>query len=291
MSDTVAEADRLETLVVSSPSYGRYVYTFFVFTLMSLLRQRRVILGGIVTLIPVIIPVSMSLFSGTQFAEAGAPVFVKMMGLLYLKAIVPLLALFFGCMLIGEDIESQTMPFMLTRPMPRSAYVLGRYLAFVIITAAILVPSVFLTFLGCTSLATFNFSLPNVTLMLHYDLIAVLGLMAYGAMCMFLGATIKRPIVVGVIFLIPWQRIALKIPGYVDFATIEKYMNIMLPVLPTQRDNPALREVVSGISKQEVLISPMAAGITLLAICAVFVVLTQLAVRWREFSQAKAIAG
>lgn len=291
MTDTVAESDRLQTLAVPSPSYLRYVHTFFMFTLLGLLRQRRVILGGIVTLIPVIIPVAMSFFSSGAFADEGGPVFVKMMELLYLKAIIPLLALFFGCMLIGEDIESQTMPFMLTRPLPRSAYVLGRYLAYVVITAAVLVPSMFLTFVGCTSLATFGFSMPNVLLMLHYNLIAVLGLMAYGALCMFLGATVKRPIVVGVIFLIPWQRLALRIPGYVDFATIEKYMNLMLPVLPTQRENVLMREVMSGISKQEVLISPLAAGITLVGVSAVFVILTQLAVRWREFSNAKAIAG
>lgn len=291
MSDTIAEADRLETIAVPSPSYSRYVHTVFVFTLLGLLRQRRVILGGIVTLIPVIIPVSMAVFSTVQFAQDGGPVFVKMMGLLYLKAIVPLLALFFGCMLIGEDVESQTMPFVLTRPIPRSAYVLGRYLAYIVVTTSVLVPSIFFTFVGCTSLANFAMSSANLTLMLHYDLVAVLGLAAYGAFTMFLGATTKRPIVIGIIFLIPWQRLALRIPGYVDFATIEKYMNIMLPVLPTQRDNPALREVVSGITKQEVLISPLAAGITLIAISAVFVVLTQLAVRWREFSQAKAMAG
>lgn len=291
MTDTVAETDRLEALAVPSPSYLRYVQTFFVFTLLGLLRQRRVILGGIVTLIPVIIPVSMALFSTVTYAEEGGPVFVKMMELLYLKAIVPLLALFFGCMLIGEDIESQTMPFMLTRPMPRSAYVLGRYLAYITITAGVLLPSILLTFLGCTSLKDFGFSIPNLTLMLHYDMIAVLGLMAYGALCMFLGATVKRPIVIGVIFLIPWQRIAMRIPGYVDFATVEKYMNTMLPVLPTQRENAMMREVVSGISKQEVLVSPLTAGITLVVVSIVFVVMTQLAVRWREFSQAKAIGG
>jgi ABC-type transport system involved in multi-copper enzyme maturation permease subunit len=291
MNDTIAEADRLEPLAVPSPSYGRYVYTFFIFTMLSLLRQRRVILGGVVTLIPVIIPVSMAFFSEATFAEEGAPVFVKMMELLYLKAIVPLLALFFGCMLIGDDIESQTMPFMLTRPMPRGAYVLGRYLAYVVITTAVLTPSIAMTFAGCTSLADFNVSSGNVMLMLHYCLIAVLGLMAYGAICMFLGGTTKRPIVIGVIFLIPWQRIALRIPGYVDFVTVEKYMNIMMPVLPTQRGNPIAQQALGGLSKQEVLISPTAAAITLVVLSAVFVVMTQFAVRWREFSQAKAVGG
>jgi ABC-type transport system involved in multi-copper enzyme maturation permease subunit len=291
MSDTIADAERLHAIVRENRSYARYVYTFFAFTLSSLLRQRRVVLGALVTLIPVVIPVSMSFFSASEFREAGGPVFVKMMELLYLKAIVPLLALFFGCMLIGEDVESQTMPFMLTRPMPRSAYVLGRFVAYCVITAAVLAPSIALTFAGAAALADFSVSRANLMLMLHYDMIALLGLMAYGALFMFLGTVTKRPIVIGVIFLIPWQRFALMIPGYIDFFTIEKYLNIMLPVLPAQRGTEVARQALAGITKDEILISATTAALTLVGITVFFLVLTQLAVRWREFSQAKAIGG
>ena len=69
----------------------------------------------------------------------------------------------------------------------------------------------------------------------HYSGVALLGLLAYGAVTMFLGAVTKRPIVIGVLLLYGWQRVATAVPGLIDFLTVQKYTDTLLPALAEER--------------------------------------------------------
>ena len=94
-----------------------------------------------VALSPVLIPLALSLLSEQAHSPEGQETLHTLVKYLYIQAMVPLLALFFGSMLIGEEVESQMMPFLLTRPIPRSALVFGKYAAFVMVTTAIFIPA------------------------------------------------------------------------------------------------------------------------------------------------------
>lgn len=281
-SHTSIQVDR------TPPSHFYYARTAFSLTLTSILRQRRMLLAGIISLLPIVIPLAIAFFSASTFAEKGAPVFVRMTEYLYLRAIVPILALFFGCMLIGEDIENQSMPYILTRPIPRFAWVIGKFAAYVVVASAIITASLALTFAACTTLEDFPYSLANLTLLAHYCILAILGLAAYGSLCVFLGAVTKRPIVLGVILLIPWQRFATIIPGMIELLTIEKYINVLLPVLPTARERPTIQFGAMQISTLEVEVTPFMAIVAITCITLGFLILTRFAITWREFTQAKA---
>ena len=269
------------------PSQFYYMRTAFSLTLTTILRQRRMLLAGIVSLVPVVIPLAIAFFSASVFAEKGAPVFSRMTEYLYLRAIVPILALFFGCMLIGEDVENQSMPYILTRPIPRFAWVVGKFFAYLVVASGIIIPSIALTYAACTTLEDFGYDYKNLTLLAHYCVLAVLGLAAYGSLCIFLGATTKRPIVIGVILLIPWQRFATVIPGMIELLTIEKYINTLLPILPTARERVVLQMGVMQFAKEELAITPLVAVITIFGITLAFLILTRYALVWREFTQAK----
>jgi len=81
------------------------------------------------------------------------------------------------------------------------------------------------------------------------------------------------------------------IPGLVDFLTIEKYIRSLLPALATERENPVIQTPLGEFQKSEFLINQPKAAITLLCITAFFVGLTCIAVRWREYSNARAVSG
>jgi ABC-2 type transport system permease protein len=280
-----------DVAVESVPSYFAYVRVAMGHALVTMLRRRRAILAGVVALVPVLVPLAMAFLSEGAFGGEGNKIFVKMIEYLYLKALVPLLALFFGAMLLGEDVENQTIPYLLTRPIPRFALVLGRFLAFVAVTAGLFIPSVFLTYTACTSLANFSFSGEGIKLMLHYDFVIVMALMGYGALCMFLGAFFKRPIIFGVMIIFPWQRLALYIPGVVDFFTIEKYVVALLPQLAEQREKIVVKTALMEFQKEQFLISAAKAGVVLACITLLLLGLTTLVIRWREYSQARAMEG
>jgi hypothetical protein len=123
----------------------------------------------------------------------------------------------------------------------------------------------------------------------HYLALNFLGLMAYGALCMFMGAYFRHPVVLGVVALFGWQRIATIVPGLVDFLTIEKYLTILLPKVAIQRENQMIKTALVEFQKKEFLISGTRALVTLLVITAVLLVLTSYVVRQREYSSARAV--
>jgi len=268
-------------------SFFRYMVTSFLMSLITTVRQKRIILAAVIALLPVVLPLAVAFFDAGRFAQPGGPVFTRIVEYLYLRAIVPLLAIFFGCMLIGEDVETNTMPFILTRPISRFAWVVGKFLAYLVVASAMLVSALVLTFAACTVLSDFGFSGSNLILLEHYAALGIFGLIAYGAFCTFLGATVKRPIVVAVIFIIPWQRIALTMPGYMELFTIEKYINELLPVLPTAREQLKVRLGDVTIVKEAIPVSGPVAILTLLVISLVFLYLARLALTMREFTQGR----
>lgn len=269
--------------------YGRYVRTFFVHALIIMARRQRAILAGALALFPVVIPLAMAVVSDSRFADNGSQVMVRMTEMLYLKAIAPLLALFFACMLIGEEVETQTMPYLLSRPTPRSAMVLGKFLAFVMLSTCIMAPSLCLTFAACTLLGNLAFDAPGLALLAHYTGVLVAALAGYGALCMLLGALTRRPMIVGIVLIFGWQRVALYAPGLIDFFTVEKYINALLPRLATERAKPVVQAALAEFHKRELVIALPQALLGLLAIFIVTLGLTTLVLRWREYTAARAV--
>lgn len=271
--------------------YMRFVGTTFRHGLLSLLRRRGVLLAAVLSLTPVIIPLALAFFSSTPFSEDGNRIFVRLVETVYLMTLAPLLALFFGCMLIGEDVESQTIPFLLTRPLPRSALVLGRYAAYLMISSCIMMVSVTMTFAACSTLSNLPLSAETLRLLAHYDGIAFMALASYGALALFLGSLMKHPVIFGVILIFGWQRLAMYVPGLVDFVTIQKYLDALLPALATQRQNPVVKTALFEFEKQQLLIGAPKALVALMIVCGLLLLLTSLVCRWREYSTARAVGG
>ncbi len=255
------------------------------------LRRRRTILAAGVALTPALIPVLMAFWSSGPFAQNGFRVFVILMEMVYLRAMAPLMALFFACMLIGEEVESQTIHYVLTRPVPRLAWVSGKFLGYLVAGTLVLLPSAALTFAGCLALGSFPVSWASIILWLHYSGVLVMALLGYGAFCMFLGAVVRKPVVIGIVVFFGWQRAAMLAPGVVDFLTIEKYLAALLPKLAAERRDPVISAILSTHQKREILVGAFKAGMALLIIAAALVALTALVVRVREYRTERSVKG
>ena len=276
----------------NQPPHGGYLNSLagaFGHTALMMLRRKRLVLVAVICLLPVLLALALVFLSKTVYAHEGNEQFVEMAKTLHINALAPLMALFFATMLIAEDVENQTIPYMLTRPLPRSAWLLGRFFAYLAVTSGILVSSLLLTYAACTALAKFGFNARDFTLALHYCGVAVMALVGYGAVMAFLGATTRRPIVIGVLLLYGWQKLATLVPGLIDFLTIQKYTEALLPVLATQRHNEEIRTALGTFQKEVYAVTAPKAFATLLAVAAVFLVFGVLVVRFREYTSARAI--
>jgi ABC-type transport system involved in multi-copper enzyme maturation permease subunit len=160
-------------------------------------------------------------------AMTGPAIFGAMIWIMYLRVTVPILAIFYGTSLIADEVEDKTITYLFTRPVRRGAVLLGKYLAYFVVTSFVVLPSVVLVYL---LLAPINGSLGAsfVPLLTDLGLLAV-GLGAYGALFAFIGAQFKRPLLTGLIFVFGWEQAALLFPGYLKKFTIAYYVQALVP--------------------------------------------------------------
>ncbi|MCK5861973.1 MAG: ABC transporter permease [Candidatus Hydrogenedentes bacterium] len=260
--------------------------------LIMLTRRKRLLMATLIAFLPVLIPIALAFLSNSRFAESGNEVFVRLVENLHITVFTPLLALFFGGMLVAEDIETRTMPYILTRPVPRSAWVIGRFCAFMIVASVVLISSTILTFIASSVHEKLSITNPiDLLLLLHYLGVMVVALLAYGGFAVFLGAFTKRPIVYGIILLYGWQQLATQIPGLVDFFTIKKYIDGLLPVMATQRNVVEIQTALGSFQREVFQVSATKSIVVLLLIMAVSLLATIIAVTRREYAADRAAGG
>lgn len=288
-------SDNLTTFLAQQPpvksGYLNSVSASFGQSTIQLLRQRRIIFATLICFLPVLIPLMMAFFSKGQNSDPGLETFVSLSTTIYVYALCPLLALFFATMLVGQDVEAHTIPYILTRPLPRSAWVFGKFLSFLITASVVMGIALALLFGACTSLANFPINMDNITLTAHIWFASVFGLAGYGSLMMFLGSFSKRPIIIGVILIYAWQFVAMLAPGFIDFFTIRRYLNTILPSLAAQKDSEVFNTAFGDFEKHFVSLGSTQAIITLSIISLAFIGLTVFAVRNREYASAHSLGG
>jgi hypothetical protein len=63
----------------------------------------------------------------------GPIIFGLMMWGFFIRFSVPVLGVFYGTSLIADEVEDKTITYLFTRPIPRGAILLGKYLAYLVV--------------------------------------------------------------------------------------------------------------------------------------------------------------
>jgi ABC-2 type transport system permease protein len=157
---------------------------------------------------------------------AGISIFGVMIWMLFLRFIIPVLGVFYGTALMADEVEDKTITYLFTRPIPRGAVLVGKYLAYVACTSLVVLPSVMLVYF---LLVPFS-DVPRTFGQLLTDLgLLGVGLAVYGAVFAFVGAFFKRPLVIGLVFAFGWEQVAMALPGYMKRFTIAYYLQALVP--------------------------------------------------------------
>jgi ABC-type transport system involved in multi-copper enzyme maturation permease subunit len=156
----------------------------------------------------------------------GATMFGAIVWLLFLRFIVPVLGVFYGTSLIADEVEDRTLTYLFTRPVPRGAVLIGKYLAYLACTTLVVLPSVLIVYVLLVPLRAASAG----GLQLVVDLaILTAGLAAYGALFAWLGALLERPLLVGLAFAFGWEQIVLLMPGHLKRVTLAYYLQGLVP--------------------------------------------------------------
>jgi ABC-2 type transport system permease protein len=185
-----------------------------------------ILLGGPVLLagaVRLIVFLYASGFRINGASAAGSTVFGLMIWLLYIRFIIPILGVFFGTALIADEVDDKTITYLFTRPIPRSAVLLGKYLAYLACTVLLVLPSVVLVFFLIVPMGGSTIAEAFPSLLVDLGMLAA-GLAAYGAVFALVGTRLKRPLIVGLVFAFGWEPGVLLFPGYLKRFTVAYYL-------------------------------------------------------------------
>jgi ABC-type transport system involved in multi-copper enzyme maturation permease subunit len=161
-------------------------------------------------------------------APGGAMIYGMMIWLIYVRFLVPVLGVFYGTSLIADEVEDRTLTYLFTRPIQRGAVIIGKYCAYLVCTTLLVLPSVVIVFFLVVPLGRTN-TIAELFPTLLTDLgMVVLGLAAYGAVFAFVGARLKRPLLVGLLFALGWEPVVLLAPGYLKRLTVSYYLQALV---------------------------------------------------------------
>jgi ABC-2 type transport system permease protein len=153
--------------------------------------------------------------------------FTNIIMIFYLQLIILILALFYGTSVCSEEVEGKTLPYLLTRPVPKSAVVLGKFAAYAVIVISMVSLGLVLSFFV---LNIDNF--PGRTMFLtlfRYWGVLILGIIAYTAFFTFFGSFLRRSIFFGLLFSFGWENVIQYFPGSTQRFAIVHYLKSFLP--------------------------------------------------------------
>jgi ABC-type transport system involved in multi-copper enzyme maturation permease subunit len=193
---------------------------------LALLVGGPILMAAIVRLVWTLLPDSTLRINGA--AVGGSAIFGIMMWLLYVRFIVPVLGVFYGTSLIADEVDDKTITYLFTRPIPRGAVLLGKYLAYLACTTLLILPSVVLVYFLVVPLGEGSIGRSFPLLLADLGMLAA-GLAAYGALFAAVGARLKRPLVIGLVFAFGWEPGVLLFPGYLKRLTVAYYLQALVP--------------------------------------------------------------
>ena len=189
-----------------------------------------IVLGGPVVLaavVRIIVELYAQGFRINGATVTGSTVFGLIIWLLYIRFIIPILGVFFGTSLIADEVDDKTITYLFTRPIPRRAVLLGKYLAYVACTILLVLPSVIIVFFLIVPMGGSSIAGEFPALLIDLAMLA-LGLIAYGAVFALVGTRMKRPLITGLVFAFGWEPAVLLFPGYLRRLTVAYYLQALV---------------------------------------------------------------
>jgi ABC-type transport system involved in multi-copper enzyme maturation permease subunit len=203
----------------------------FDLSLGEMLWSRRTIFMGLVVGLPVVIAALVRglvlLGAPLDRTLAGPAIFGLIIWAFFVHFSVPVLATFYGTALIADEVEDKTLTYLFTRPIPRGAVLVGKYLAYLACTVCVVLPSVVLVWVLIVPIRG-TLGANFLDLVVDLGLLA-LGLAAYGAVFALIGAVFKRPLLFGLLFIFGWELLVLALPGYLKRLTVAYYIEGLVP--------------------------------------------------------------
>lgn len=153
--------------------------------------------------------------------------FQSLMVPIFLQVVLIFVTLVNGTALVREEIEDNTLPYLLTRPVSKPVIALSKYAGYLVVVLVLLLPPVALSY-GVTEAYAGSSLGTDVDVLEGFLAVTVLGAAAYGAFFLLLSVVLRRPLTVGLLFGFVWETIVLNLPGSVPKLSLAFYLQSIL---------------------------------------------------------------
>jgi ABC-2 type transport system permease protein len=186
--------------------------------------------------------------SDAQISDWGPVVF----GQLGLGVILPLTALIVGSSVLGLEIEDGTITHLLTKPLPRQEIVLAKLaVAWAVSAAATAIP-----------IAAAGAITGSTKLAVGLGCGAVLGALAYSAVFLALSLMTRRPVAIGLVYIILWENLLTRFIGGTRVLSIREYASSLANGIATTSWLPAHLTAITALILAIVIATGATAGAT-----------------------------
>jgi len=218
-----------------TPSFWSSSVRVFDLSLGQMLWSRRSVFLGVLTGGPVVLAIALRVISelythGFRINGAmtsGEAIFGAIIWMVYIWFIIPVLGVFYGTALIADEVEDKTITYLFTRPIARGAVLAGKFLAYLVCTVLLVLPSIVIVFFLIVPISGGRIASAFPALVKDLGMVAI-GLAAYGAVFAFVGTRFRRPLVAGLIFAFGWEKAVMALPGYLKRLTVGYYMQALV---------------------------------------------------------------
>jgi ABC-2 type transport system permease protein len=158
---------------------------------------------------------------------SGASIAVHIGWLLLIQVITPLCALVCGSAVVTEEIEDRTITYLFSRPIPRSAVLLGRWLAAWVVVSVALGSSAVLT-AGLASCSQAPGPLVDSRITWPLLAAALLGGAVYSGLFAAAGVFFRHPMIAGLGYAFAIEGLLANLPGKTQALTVQYYLRSVI---------------------------------------------------------------
>jgi ABC-2 type transport system permease protein len=192
-------------------------------TLRYLLGTRRIVAMALLSAVPLFVALSLA---GAR-AAFDTQLFQVIMVPLFLQVILIFVTLVNATTLIREEIDDNTLPYLLTRPISKPAIATYKYLAYLAAVLVLLIPPMILAYGVTEAYQGLSFT-ADLDVLWGFLVAIVLGSAAYGGLFLLVSVLVRKPLAFGLLFGFVWESIVGSIPGDVPKLSIIHYLRSIL---------------------------------------------------------------
>ncbi len=210
-------------------SFLRTTAILFTAQMRRILYSKRALLCLLVAMVPISVATLVRLVSERE----GPPpeiFLLVMIWLVLVQASIPMIALIVGSAAVAEEVEDRTITYLLTRPIPRGAILIGRWLAGLVVVLCLSLASCYLTFKIAEDLGALEEKYPPLPadILNRLLVVAALASLTYSAVFAAIGTFLKHPVIAGLAYTSVIEVFLANLPGGNQAMTIQYYLKSYL---------------------------------------------------------------